>query len=175
MQIEQASLIRGWMGGAELTWLAEQAERHSKIVEIGSFLGRSCRVLADNTTGEVTAVDTWDIAHPAYGDITHLFDEFCDNMAGCDNLRAVRQRSLDAAVSLRLEKFDMIFIDADHSYEAVKADILAWRVLLTPDGLICGHDYDEDGVRRAVNEMLPEAKLEVGSIWASNLTSAAEI
>ncbi|SRR6266851_5276858 len=170
MQINRAIYIRGWMNEVELIWLAQQAETHMRIVEIGSFCGRSCRALADNTKGIVTAVDTWGIEHPAYGDTTGLFDQFKNNMIGCDNLRIVKKMSLDAAQELAGEQFDMVFIDADHRYEAVKADIRAWLPLISPGGLICGHDYDDhDEVRRAVNEVLPDAKLEAGSIWALNL------
>lgn len=169
MQIARARAIPGWMDEVELTWLAEQAAIHTRIVEIGSFLGRSCRALADNTRGTVTAVDTWAIAHAAYGDIATLFERFQENMTGCDNLRIVRKLSAAAAQELADERFDMVFLDGDHSYEGVKADIEAWKPLAT--GLLCGHDYtDHEGVRQAVNEMLPGAKVEAGSIWALNLT-----
>lgn len=170
MRIDKARLIRGWMNEDELVWLAQRAETHTRIVEVGSFCGRSCRALADNTTGTVTAVDTWGIEHPAYGEISGLFQNFQDNMIGLTNIRIVKKMSVNAAASLRGEQFDMVFIDADHRYESVKADIAAWLPLIVPGGLICGHDYDDhDDVRRAVNEVLPNAKLEAGSIWALNL------
>lgn len=175
MQIGKARLIRGWMDENELVWLAEQAEKHTRIVEIGSFCGRSCRALADNTTGTVTAVDTWGIEHPAYGEISGLYNTFQENMIGLTNIRVVKKMSLDAAAELASERFDMVFIDADHRYGSVKADIEAWLPLIVPGGLICGHDYDDhEDVRRAVNEVLPKAKLEAGSIWALNLILAAE-
>lgn len=169
MNIRRATLIRGWMDEVELTWLAQQAETHTKIVEIGSFLGRSCRALCDNTKGQVTAVDTWGIEHPAYGSTTGLFEKFQENLIGCVNLRIVKMMSLDAANHLYVggEQFDMVFIDADHRYEAVKADIAAWMPLVVPGGLLCGHDYnDHVEVKRAVDEMLPGAKVEAHSIWA---------
>ncbi len=170
MNIHRAKRIRGWMDEVELTWLAGQAETHTKIVEIGSFLGRSCRVLADNTLGTVTAVDTWNFEHPAYGDVTTLFAEFKSNMTGCDNLRIVKKLSVAAAQELADERFDMVFLDGDHTYEGVKADIEAWGPLVTVGGLLCGHDYtDHESVRRAVMELLPGARVEANSIWAIRL------
>lgn len=50
---------------------------------------------------------------------------------------------------------DAVFIDADHSYEAVKSDIQEWSRALKPGGLLSGHDYDHanlQGVVRAVTE-----------------------
>jgi predicted O-methyltransferase YrrM len=167
MNIHKAKDISGWMDEVELTWLAQQAETHTRIIEIGSYLGRSCRALCDNTQGQVTAVDTWGVEHPAYGDITGLFAKFQENMIDCENLRVIKMMSLDAAKELAGETFDMVFIDADHSYEAVKADIEAWMPLVISGGLLCGHDYDDhEEVKRAVDELLPGAKAEANSIWA---------
>ena len=34
---------------------------------------------------------------------------------------------------------EIIFIDGDHSYDAVKLDIKSWSPKLKNDGIICGH------------------------------------
>ncbi len=60
----------------------------------------------------------------------------------------------------------MIFIDADHSYEAVKNDIAQAKT--TNPLVIAGHDYDQfnKGVIRAVNEAFGEENVETyGSVW----------
>ena len=65
---------------------------------------------------------------------------------------------------------DMIFIDADHSYEAVLADLRAWWPKLKPGGLFCGHDVNEHGVVKALREFSAEIGREVvveaGTIWS---------
>ena len=59
LKLDKALSIPGWMTVTEFCWLAEQATKHLRIVEIGSYLGRSTRALADNTPGWVLAVDDW--------------------------------------------------------------------------------------------------------------------
>jgi predicted O-methyltransferase YrrM len=171
----KAQSIFGWMPDRELEFLAQQAAVHTNIVEIGSFMGRSTRTLAEATRGTVTAVDTWagsdEDEHrrilegkPA----DWLFDEFKNNMAGLTNVAMIRMTSLDAAANFCTQNalFDFIFIDASHDHENVKADILAWGPLVAPGGTLAGHDFHNGapGVIKAVDELLQGYKL-FESIW----------
>ena len=60
------------------------------------------------------------------------------------------------------EYFDLVYIDADHTYESVKDDIAAWFPKVKPGGWITGHDYVDGyendpniyGVIPAVNELV---------------------
>lgn len=173
MSLEKAKAIFGWMPESELEWLRQQAAIHKSIVEVGSFMGRSTRALADNTRGTVTAVDTW----AGSDEEEHrkllegkpkdwLFEEFQRNMAGCKNVFPLQRFSVDAANALRGHLFDFIFLDASHDYANIKADILAWRPLLAPWGLFSGHDYQTGapGVIQAVDELLLNRKI-FESIW----------
>jgi len=163
------------MSPEELAWLAEQARTHTQIAEIGSWRGRSTAALADNTPGTVFAIDTWEGSKetdfdPGFqaGGAEWLWQEFLRNRA--DNVRWARMASVEAArwFAGQGETFDMIFIDGAHDYESVKEDIAAWRPLLAPGGLFCGHDYWPDGeVTRAVNDTI-SAHAAAGSIWVAN-------
>lgn len=179
VDISNALLIPGWTNEAELTWLAEQASTRKRVVEIGSWKGRSIRAMADNLEpfSQLLAVDTWE-GTPEDGHYKELEGKgaewlYYQFMANAGYLRAVenlRGPSVNTAHYLVLRgrtSFDMIFIDAAHDYKNVKADILAWRPLLAPGGLLCGHDYDagRPGVVRAVNELIPNKKRGPGSIW----------
>jgi methyltransferase family protein len=73
MDISRALDIEGWMVPQELEWLAEQAKTHRRIVELGSFCGRSTRALGDNTEGWVLAFDDW--AGPRDAIVNQLVDE----------------------------------------------------------------------------------------------------
>lgn len=65
---------------------------------------------------------------------------------------------------------DFVFIDAAHSYEAVRDDIADWLPKVKPGGWLGGHDYHShfQGVIRAVDEAFGKDGIDLldGHIWA---------
>ena len=184
IDISSALTIPGWMEPDELEYLAHAASKSPRIVEIGSWQGRSARALVDNTDGVVICVDTWD--NSAVGikgwwrgeqvpeewqKDDWLYRLFCENLKDVlfERVFPIRVNSLRAAKERPPSKADFIFIDADHSYEAVKADILAWRKHLAPNGILAGHDYgfpDYPGVKQAVDELVGPVRV-INTIWTT--------
>lgn len=73
-----------------------------------------------------------------------------------DRLTILERDTVEAASSVPDGSLDFVFIDAEHTYEAVLADIAAWRPKLRPGGILSGHDYGHPrfpGVKRAVDEV----------------------
>ncbi len=62
--------------------------------------------------------------------------------------------SVDMAAKIKDESLDFVYLDADHSYEGVMSDLMAWFPKLRPGGLVAGHDYLNVayGVNQAVEE-----------------------
>lgn len=181
--VELANAIQGWMPLPELEWLSKTAETRKLIIEVGSWKGRSTKALAASTPGFVYAVDHWkgskdelDSSHAeaAWLGPDGLYNIFAANLAAeiaSGKVIPIRADS-EAAVPILAKalgdrKADMIFIDCDHSYEAVKRDILAYRPLLADGGILCGHDYEPGGpgVIQAVNELVPGFSKGGGTIW----------
>ena len=76
--------------------------------------------------------------------------------------RIIRKASLEAAQGFA-GKADFVFVDGDHSYDGVKADLAAWVPHIVPGGLLCGHDYKRySGVQQAVDEWRGEREIELG-------------
>ena len=178
MNIDRALETTGWMMESELTYLASLAEKSYLIAEVGSWMGRStCALAANCGCGLVIAVDTWQGSAEHVSTLAGkpegwLFSEFRRNTKGLP-VMPIPLTSLDAAFLLskpRME-FDLIFLDASHDYESVKADILAWMPLLAPGGVICGHDFDPPnwmGVKRAVEECVHGFSVVPGTtIWTT--------
>lgn len=164
--------IPGWMNPAELAWLAEQARRHQMILELGCWRGRTTRALAEATQGQVFVVDNWSVDINGQSAREAKLD-FAVNLAPeLLSGKVVLYDGLTAdAMSYYLRRemfFDMVFIDADHSYAAVRDDIFRAQLLLEPHGLLCGHDFSNDypGVKEAVRELVPGyQRVDGGDLW----------
>jgi hypothetical protein len=172
------------MSDTELKWLAEHAKKSKVIIELGSWIGRSARALADNMPEDAVlyCVDTWlgseaerqgymnvvsqmngDFA--AYHCITNLWDHISKG-----RVRPIRMHGRNAAQMFREQglKADLIFIDAGHIFHEVKEDIACFLPILAKDGILCGHDFNQPAwpdVTRAVREYFPQVK-NVDTIWA---------
>ncbi len=58
------------------------------------------------------------------------------------DLTVRRGWSSDVLPTLSLESFDLVYIDGDHSYQGVSADIEASGTLVNDGGIICGDDLE---------------------------------
>ena len=66
----------------------------------------------------------------------------------------------DSAIEKIDDRLDYIYIDGNHSYEFVKADIENYYELLADDGIIAGDDIHFTGVAQAVSEFAVERNLQ---------------
>lgn len=57
------------------------------------------------------------------------------------------------------ESLDLVFLDADHRYESVKADLPHWWAKVRVGGTFIGDDYWMDSVKQAVDEFVAEKSL----------------
>lgn len=94
---------------------------------------------------------------------TKLVDKF-----GPARLTLIEAPSVQAASLVRDGTLDLVFIDADHSYEGCVADIKAWSPKVRTGGFISGHDYHSGnfpGVVQAVEESFPSFELHADDVW----------
>jgi SAM-dependent methyltransferase len=144
-----------------------------RVLEVGSWLGTTAIGMAE-AGAVVHCVDTWqgspsDITSACVVDAggqSAVFEEFKNNVGARLNKTIFAwQRDSQNAANMAWEPFDLIFIDAEHTYEAVKADILAWWKHLRDDGVMIGHDYfttQYPGVNQAVEELFGDKVETIG-------------
>lgn len=143
------------------------------FVECGAWLGLSSSFLCDNTKDtniKIFIIDTWmgseselDTYHSMVK--THdIYKEFIENM-GDRRFTAIRKESKEASEQFEDNSCDVVFIDMDHTYEAVSRDIRLWLPKVKKGGYLSGHDYQDERVRRAVHEILGNDILVIGGSW----------
>ena len=132
------------------------------VVEIGSYTGQSTVMFADEVK-VVIAIDPFmndyddnDVTCHSADIPTEVYSKFLENIAPYKNISHIRMTSDDAIKTLANLKVDLVYIDGIHTYDQVKKDIENYKPIIKPGGLICGHDYYNEGhvagVYKAVNE-----------------------
>jgi predicted O-methyltransferase YrrM len=161
--------VEGHLNPAEADLLEKLASEVTTgcIVEIGSFRGKSTIRLAKGArvSGcEVYAIDP----HDPYDDNGTLFGVedravFLRNLLDVGVADIVKPIYLPSHhVSARWqEPIGLLWIDGDHSYEGVKADIEDWRGFVPPSGVIAFHDSWFEPVSRAITELLEDTRYKV--------------
>jgi len=113
--------------------------RNSKVVcEIGCYEGKTSVTLAQNTIGAVYSVDPFFRGRLgiSYGEcIARLHRKRSD----VKNLSFLKGFSVNVASEFRCA-IDFLFIDANHSYDAIKADWDSWMPKVVDGGIIALHD-----------------------------------
>ncbi len=152
-----------------------------RVAELGVRKGNTAElILRFAPTVEYVGVDAWqavagDQNEPGFTDYGQPDMEEWKAIAS-DLLRSYGERgrliqamTVDAAKMFEPGTFDCVFIDADHRYEHVLADIDAWRPLVRAGGWITGHDWDWPSVKKAVCERFPEPVTLVPNCWGVQL------
>jgi hypothetical protein len=146
-----------------------QARGIRRAVEVGTDRGLFAEpFLARWTIGEIlVCVDPW----APYDAMP--FDRLPDLLIAAQLLapfrsrvRLLRMTSLEAArqlPGLPYHSPGFVYIDGDHDFPAISADLDAWWPLVVPGGILAGHDYTQecDGVRRAVEALADRERLEL--------------
>lgn len=71
-----------------------------------------------------------------------------------------REKSTDW-IERKSDKFDVIFLDGDHTFDTVKKELSGFWSALNEGGVLVGDDYDWPEVKKAVDEFANEQKLDV--------------
>jgi hypothetical protein len=162
---------RNWLFPGAREVLAQSLSADTRlVVELGSWTGRSTRYIADLAPhAKVVAVDHWEgsVEHGQDPELVaflpRLYETF---LSECWDYREriipVRSKSVEGLQRVRDAGLypDVVYIDADHGYEGVFAD-LTTALDAFPEAAIVGDDWDWESVRTAVEAVAQERGLEV--------------
>tara|TARA_Y100001937_G_scaffold126181_1_gene194818 strand:+ start:727 stop:1302 length:576 start_codon:yes stop_codon:yes gene_type:complete len=152
--------------------------KNSDILEVGCFLGSvTCTIKEACNSSKLYCVDIWDDEiHENYlkgydrktinEDIKSNVNEWRKNTNHLNNVYMYQHNSLAVEFDT---KFDFIFLDGNHTYNNVRAELIKYSKYLKPNGFIAGHDYGIAPCTKAITEFATNNNLAVwtmkDSIW----------
>lgn len=80
----------------------------------------------------------------------------------CHRARLIKGKSEEAARTFEPRSIDFIYIDGAHDYASVRRDIAAWWHILTPEGILAGHDWTDQPVHAGVKKAVIELAQDIG-------------
>lgn len=164
--------IDGWFGIDDVAVYRAIVDcfPNGKLLEVGSWRGRSLTsvlfLLKQLNYQKVYSVDTFmgaptEISTSQKDALEQdIYFQFLSNIKSFgygEIVTTYKMESIKAAHLFDDNYFDVIFIDADHIYEAVKQDIYAWLPKVKSGGILCGHDWSWEQVQTALDHALPSS------------------
>lgn len=140
--------------------------------EIGVFKGRNAKSILKNLSVArlflidpyikyeqyLTDTASWRVHESDIEDVQEIAESRLNSF---DNIRWKIMTSQDAANHFGEETLDFLYIDGNHSYEAVKEDIENYYSKIKTGGIIGGHDIELPSVAKAVFEFAVKHNREV--------------
>lgn len=176
--IRDLKYTNNWFNYKEFYNMIANISHFKTFVEVGVWKGHSISYLAkllENKDVKIYAVDLWEKSPmamvPQYAKEVELsyklYNMVLEDTQTRHLITDIKMDSSKAAEKFADKSIDFVFIDADHEYESVKNDIIAWLPKIKSGGIISGHDYHNGGpgIIKAVNELLDGFKLSHGTTW----------
>ncbi len=176
LELDTFNVLRPQDAGELEKFVLSIAKPNMITAEVGTWKGYSASIIGKVcklNLGHHFVVDHW------LGDSYSTFDVeaqqrdifviFRENMKLLDLwgsiVHPLYMNSHTASMIFKDNILDMIFIDGEHSYEAVKQDITDWLPKVKIGGWITGHDLDHKEVKQVCEELLPKYEMITQALW----------
>lgn len=161
------------------------------MCEVGCWTGHSTSILASRAKSinrRLIVVDNFkgNEGTPIYdyakdNNVSKIFEENMKSLGLWNNIILFNMDSEEAHPYIAEKSLILLFIDAGHTYNDIKKDLLNYIPKVMKGGIICGHDYESEtydeqhinedyvdgkhhGVIKAVNEVFGSVKHD-GRMW----------
>ncbi|MCA9333854.1 class I SAM-dependent methyltransferase [Candidatus Saccharibacteria bacterium] len=137
--------------------MSEFKDKPIKALELGSYEGRSSVWMLENILthphATLRCVDFWGAAVPFVDghdvDWKQVRESFYNNIKDFgDKVSVAEMKSADYMLEHHNERFDLIYVDADHSAASCLTDAVLAHHLLNPGGIIIFDDYLWSGLTK---------------------------
>ena len=171
---------RGWHSEENIRVNRKLAEEvhNGQIVEIGVFGGASIFSIIDicikNST-KITGIDPWELLVPAdeHGsklsnvrfrkenleDAHNNLQMICDELNYNEHVKLIKNFSHLGVNQFEDKSIDLLYIDGEHTYNAVTLDLNLWFPKMKDGSTIWGDDFWKGGVKKAVADFCKDKNL----------------
>jgi hypothetical protein len=122
------------------------------FVEIGAWKGKSIMFAAERTKElnkniKLYTIDIFKVSDQCTSNLlpmnVEFYDQYLKNIEPMkDYINTIKMNSHDAYTLFDDNSIDFLFMDGEHSYEAVRKDLKLWYPKIKNSGIIAGHDYE---------------------------------
>lgn len=143
--------------------------------EVGVWRGMFSRHILSKNPSVFYGIDPWthfpQFGNRCYGKrkgtnqelLDNIYQQAIDNIGSDSRVSLHRMMSAHAAQIMPNNHLDFLYIDGNHSFEYVLADLIAFIPKMKQGGIICGDDYTfnrcKRGAAKAAVKILTEAKI----------------
>jgi hypothetical protein len=132
--------------------LIAELPHNAVVAEIGVAQGEfSVDILAITNPSQLYLIDCWEEQSQAVypTDLNNVgtalqnsrYNYVKQKFAANKEVKVIRAYTPDIAQAFPDQFFDWIFLDANHTYDAVKEDLETWLPKIKTGGYLAGHDY----------------------------------
>lgn len=156
--------------------------REKDVLELGSFYGMSSYAIA-STAKCISCVDVWSdtfehLSHDnqqqtiykSYNlkDVFEQFNNNCKVFIDSGKIKVLRGNTIDLHSGFQNNDYDVVLIDADHSYHGVSTDFSLYKNKVKNDGFIVFHDYGDcmwTAIKQFCDLMVQQKVLELVTVF----------
>jgi predicted O-methyltransferase YrrM len=120
-----------------------------RIVEVGSYEGNyALSILNEFPNANIDLVDLWQTDGNDFyyslrpGDTENAYQVAKSRFDSIPNVRLIRKSSTEACKDFEDESIDLLYIDADHSYDGMLLDLNLWFPKVKRGRIAAGHDWN---------------------------------
>jgi predicted O-methyltransferase YrrM len=125
--------------------LAAEGPGEGAIVNLGQFRGGSSIIMAK--ASKLKGRDKLHSFDPLYFPWTEDIFKKNDVADWIIYAQTTSQDGVKEWAKREDPRIRLLFVDGDHSYEGCRRDIVDWAPFIVPGGLLCVHDYCNNGIQ----------------------------
>jgi hypothetical protein len=156
--------------------ILDKLPKKLRIVELGVFRGEFAEeIFTRMNPKELYLVDIWSGSfgsgdkdgnnHTVIDNMENVFFGLRDKYKFESTVHVIKKNTVDFLNSCSDNSFDMIYVDADHTYSAVTNDLELSFSKLKNTGILCGHDYIQGSeIQQAVDNFCYKYKQKIVAI-----------